>query len=406
MTEVFIVFMLLLFSLAVFFRNDYIFTVLYLFAGVYLVGNLWTRKAIEAVKFQRIFSNRAFLGEEVSVRLVVTNTSWLPVLWLRIRESLPVDLAVHRFFRHVISLGPKEERSFELSLTARKRGYYLVGPLSAASGDLLGLFGEQQREGDTDYLIVYPKVIPLTRLQIPSRSPLGTLRHKQPIFEDPSRLLNKRDYIPGDSLRRIDWKATAGVGRLQVKQFEPSIALETAIFLNLDSADYEIKTRFDASELGIVIAASIANWIASRKQSVGLHTNGSDPIIDGSVQTTAEKGKALRAKPIPPRKGRPHLMRIFDILARVQVGSHASFVDILRQEIVNLSWGTTLILITPVVRDELFDVLFQVRREGMSAVLILAGPNPHFREIEEKARTFKFPYYAVTFERDLDMWRY
>lgn len=405
MTEVFIIFMLSIFLLAIFFRNDYLFTVLYLFAGVYLAGSIWTRKAVESVKFQRIFTNRAFLGEEIPVRLVVTNMSWLPVLWLRIRESLPVDLAVHRFFRQVISLGPKEKRSFDISLTARKRGYYHIGPLSAASGDLFGLSGELQREGGSDYLIVYPKVIPLTRLQLPSRSPLGTLRHKQPVYEDPSRVLNKRDYVPGDSLRRIDWKATAGVGRLQVKQFEPSIALETAIFLNLDAADYEIKTRFDASELAVVVAASIANWIAARKQSVGLYTNGSDPIFEDPEGVNTEGRKVPRARTIPPRKGRPHLMRIFDLLARVQVGRHEPFEDMLRRETVGLSWGTTLVLITPEAGDDLFDALFQVQREGMSAVLVLTGPTPHYREVEEKARTFKIPFYAVASERDLDMWR-
>ena len=54
----------------------------------------------------------------------------------------------------------------------------------------------------------------LTSLSLPSHSPLGTLRHTQPIFEDPSRVTGKRDYISGDSLRRVDWKATAATGRL------------------------------------------------------------------------------------------------------------------------------------------------------------------------------------------------
>jgi hypothetical protein len=92
-------------------------------------------------------------------------------------------------------------------------------------------------------------------VRLPSRSPIGTLRHTQPIFEDPSRVRGKRDYTTGDSLRRVDWKATATTGRLQVKQFEPSIALETALFLNLNADEYLQRTRLDATELAIVIAA-------------------------------------------------------------------------------------------------------------------------------------------------------
>ena len=89
--------------------------------------------------------------------------------------------------------------------------------------------------------------------------------------------MGKRDYTAGDSLRRIDWKSTAAVGRLQTKLFEPSIALETVLFLNLNSEEYHYKFRYDASELAIVVAASLANWIIGQKQSVGLVVNGSDP---------------------------------------------------------------------------------------------------------------------------------
>ena len=55
--------------------------------------------------------------------------------------------------------------------------------------------------------------------------------------------------------------STAVAGRLQVKLFEPSIALETAIFLDLDANVYSLRARYDISELAIVIAASLANWV-------------------------------------------------------------------------------------------------------------------------------------------------
>ena len=172
-------------------------------------------------------------------------------------------------------------------------------------------------------------------MKLPSRSPLGTLRHTQPIFEDPSRVRGKRDYMAGDSLRRVDWKATASTGRLQVKQFEPSIALETAIFLNLNADEYAPRTRLDATELAIVIAASLANWIVGKRQSVGLSVNGVDPI------GTEDKAQAL-----PPRKGRAHLTRILDVLARVRSAPPTPFAQLFQYEAARLPWGTTVILIT------------------------------------------------------------
>jgi hypothetical protein len=63
---------------------------------------------------------------------------------------------------------------------------------------------------------------------------------------------------------------------LQVKQFEPSIALETFVVLNLNAEDYYYRSRIDSTELAIVIAASISNWIVGQKQWL-MMVNGRDP---------------------------------------------------------------------------------------------------------------------------------
>lgn len=401
MNEVFLLFMVCLLVLAVFLRENFIFTILYLFAGAYLLGGWWGRRAMLNLSIKRSFADRAFLGEEIPIRLVVTNRGWLPLLWLRIYESLPVDLSVHRTFRQVLSLGPREQKEFEFSLTARKRGYYHIGPLIAATGDVLGLHKEQHSEAAPDPLIVYPRIIPFTRLNLPSRSPMGTLRHHLPIFADPARLSGKRAYTPGDSLRTIDWKSSAAAGSLQVKQFEPSIALETAVFLNLDSRDYPLSIRYDAPELGIVIAASIASWVSANKQSFGLASNGLDPLPSSS----ADSAPAGPAQPVLPRKGRSHLMRILDLLARIQLGDAAPFTDLVRAQIPHLPWGATLILVTPTAGIDLFDTLFQARRSGLDAILVLVGPNPSWREIQARARSFNIPFYPIVHEQDLDIWR-
>jgi uncharacterized protein (DUF58 family) len=305
----------------------------------------------------------------------------------------------------VLSLGPKGKVQFHYDLRARKRGYYQIGPFQAFTDDPLGLLKEQRIQGAVDYLTVYPKIIPFSRLNLPSRSPLGTLRHTQPIFEDPSRIMGKREYVVGDSLRRVDWKATASSGHLQVKQYEPSIALETAVFLNLNSPEYELKYLFDSTELAIVIAASIANWVIHKKQAVGLSTNGGDPVITTRIEGENSPKVLQRMKPIPPRKGQGNLMRILDVLARVQAFETISFVEFLRQEYVNLSWGTTLILITSQANEALFDQLFQLRRAGLNAVLIPAGLAGYSKEAQRQAEYFNFPYFPIRNENDLDMWR-
>lgn len=402
MADTLFIFLIVLALAAAAMRADFVLTLIYMLLGVYLAGRWWNRRAQEAVRFKRAFNRRVFLGEQVPVRLDVENTSWLPVVWLHLNESLPQELLLSGVQRQVLSLGPHEKSSLHYLLEGRRRGYYPVGPLLTRTGDLFGLAGEEEKRYGAEHLTVYPKIIPFTRVRLPSRSPMGTLKHTQPQFEDPSRVTGKRDYVSGDSLRRVDWKATAASGRLQVKLFEPSIALETMIFLNLNTAEYESRSRLDASELGIVVAASLANWVIGQRQSVGLATNGSDPLLGRDARPGV---RGMAPDLVPPGRGRAHLMRVLDVLARVQLAESCPLVELLGRELVNLPWGTSLILITSHFDDALFDGLFQARRAGMSAVLLPCGPFPAAREARHRAETFGFPYYEVLGERDLDPWR-
>ena len=387
--------LIFLIFVAAFLRDDFAFTLVYLLVGVFLVGAWWGRRAIAGVTFKRSFYNRAFLGEKIKVALEINNTKWLPIPWLRIRDGLPVQLSGPESFNRILTLPPRARENYEYVLEARSRGYYPIGPLFISTGDLLGLGGSDlQFEGETEYLTVYPKIVPLTLLKLPSSSPLGTLRHTQPIFEDPTRVKGKRDYIAGDSLRRVDWKTTAITGRMHVKLFEPSIALETVIFLDLDAQSYHYRARIDSSELAIVIAASISNWITNKGQTVGLYTNGEDPLaMDGKAQF------------LPPHSGKGHLMRVLETLARVHtVDGNQNLARQIQNQRVYLPWGTTLIVITGSVDDALLDELYQARRAGQNALVILSGRAVGVNDIQIRASYFGIPVLPILNEKELERW--
>lgn len=379
--------------IAAFMRGDFALTLVYLVIGALAAGMWWSRRAVTQVDAKRHFRNHAFLGDRIQINLQVQNKGWLPVPWLELRETLPVALAGPNSFQSVIHLGPRADANFEYSVEARKRGYYLIGPLSITTGDILGLSDALLIQTQPEPLVVYPKVIPLTAVEIPSQSPQGTLRHTLPLFEDPTRVFGKRGYTSGDSLRRIDWKSSAASGRLQVKLFEPSIALETFVVLNLNAEDYYYRSRVDSTELAIVIAASVSNWIIGKKQMVGILVNGRDPLAaDGRPQA------------LPPRKGKRHMMRLLEMLARVETINDTALVPLIQGQRYQLAWGTTMIVITGTVSDELLDELYQARRSGQNAVLILAGRDTPEEDSRRRARTFGIPFFSMSTERDLNIW--
>ncbi len=390
----FIAFLISLVVLASLSQDSFIFTVVYLFAGAYLLGSYWNNRVMLSATFKRTFIDHAFPGETIPVVLELHNKSRFPAIWLQIQELLTMDISDTKTIHKIVSLSSYGNVKIDYLLNPKRRGYYKVGPIQFSSGDLLGLIEIKQREGEPHYLTVYPKVYPLSRFKIPSRSPMGNLKHEQPIFEDPSRPIGKHDYISGDSLRRIDWKASASAGKLQVKLFEPSIALEAIIFLNLNVEEYLLKTRFFATEMAISLAASIANWMVAQKQAVGLYTNGFDILTDRATPP-----------PLPPRKGRTHLMRLLETLARIQASESETCQSLIHRNRFNLSWGTTIIIITGEVNEGLFDEIFATKKTGLDVVLVLCGEVFNLQEIKRKASFMKIPLYYFLDERDLKSWR-
>jgi uncharacterized protein (DUF58 family) len=331
----------------------------------------------------------------VTVDLTVHNTGWLPIPWLEVHESLRVQLAVPPFYREVVSLGPRERRHFYYTLHCRRRGYYPVGPLTMQTGDLLGIVRPSQVRAASEPIIVYPQVVPLQQLGLPTRSPQVALPAHSPLFEDPARVMGVRDYQRGDSPRRIHWTATASAGRLLVKQYQPAIARETLICLDLNQEDYERRQQYTATELAIVVAASIANHIIVREGlPAGLATEAWDPLLDDQTRFF-----------LPPHSERAHMMSLLEVLARVQITSAVPFVDLLRRESVNLSWGATLAVITGRESEALFDTLVYLLRAGFAVTLILVQPGRPSVELQKRAGMFSVPIHRIWKEQDLEAWR-
>ena len=396
-------FLIVLLGVAFVTKVDVFFYLLYALVGIYLLGRLWARRSLSAVDLSRHHDRRVFWGERFSVRVDVRNRGLLPVLWMRLADTIPAELAAGGTFRRVLSLLPRERLHLAYTLTGRRRGYYPLGPLATEGGDLLGSTSYQSSYSDDDFVIVYPKIVALRSLDIPSQSPFGILPSRQRLFEDPTRIRGVRDYQPGDSLRRMDWKTSARVGSLQVRRFEPAIALETAIFLNLDGADYVAAERRLATELGIIIAASISVHLVGKRQAISLVSNGRDPLRDLDLDEPSPPVPAL-----PLRKGRDHLTDVLDLLARIQVapqGDAVPFLDLLNRHSMGLPWGSTVVVVTPREVGGLLTTLLALRRRGLVVIVVTTCPDPAFAGTVQRAGQIGIRALEVPSERAMDVWR-
>jgi hypothetical protein len=183
-----------------------------------------------------------------------------------------------------------------------------------------------------------------------------------------------------------------------VKQFQPAIARDNALFLNLDRTDYAQQGYPDtAVELAIVVAASLANHIVGVENlPVGLSTTGLDPLTE-QRQTFS----------LLPNKGRGQLMQILEILARLQAIEETDFLAKVRRVAVHLAWGTTLIIITSHTTPLLQETLLLLKQSGFKVTLVLVNP-PRTRALAqppvEVAGELTLPVFKIQRERDIEVW--
>ena len=411
---------LLLLVVAFLLRVDFIYYILYVLVGVLLWSRWSTPRAMRNLLASRSYRRRAFLGETVEVTLTLSNKSRLALPWIQFHESVPPELRLGESTQHVISLGGRGSHSHTYHIKGLQRGYYRLGPLRLTGGDLFGLARPRLGYLAADYLTVYPRIVPLTRLGLPSRLPFGTIASHQRLFEDPARPMGARDFRSGDSLRQINWKASAHTQKLLVRTFEPAISLETMILLDLHAADYERRDRLYWTEWAIVTAASLASHLINQRQAVGLMSNGVDPLrlqeearqfddVTGRLLFQAEAtGQNLRAympTPIAPRAGRPHLMKVLEQLARLDTRETVPLPEWAPSAGVRLSWGVTIVAITGQGDEARCYALHRLARAGFNPILVAVEPDANFGRVRERARRLGFQAYNVSNRADLDRWQ-
>ena len=339
----------------------------------------WNRVALTRFTFERSLSEtRAFVGDNVTVQLRVTNLKAIPMPWITLEDHFPSGLEEVDKPRTIrveqgsytttrsTSLARFERVTWRFTMACSRRGLYRFGPATVTSGDVFGFFVSERIEPKWDHVIVYPQTLPLPTIGILARRPFGEQRGGQPYHEDPSRLRGLRPYEPGDALRRIDWKATARSQSLTVRIFSPSVSETVVVALNaqtLTAAEGQWGYSPVLLERGVTAAASIAEWAYSRKISFGLMTNSVSPLTDEPVR-------------VMPNRTRQQLTTVLESLAVVTPLGRQAMGKFLIEQTRRMPVGSAVVLVTSVLDEETINALRSLRRIGAKPSVVWTAETP------------------------------
>jgi uncharacterized protein (DUF58 family) len=373
---------------------------MYALLGVILLSRWLARHWIENVTAHRESSRHTVeIGERVAVIVDLANSSGIPIPWLLVEDSLPRDalsckppkLNVDGRRVALIQMGPNGKKSIRYQLNFATRGYYQIGPLMLESGDLFGLHRRFKVVTEPHFVMVYPKVIPLSGYDLSSRRPIGEIRMAHRLFEDPTRLAGVREYQRGDSFNRIHWKATASTGKLHSRIYDPSTVAGATIILDFHKDMYPAQGEPHRSELAITTVASLANAVCQMGQQIGLVTNGRDAADrireegwkrefrtrNDAKQSVGMSSSNDRLRPVivETQRGYEQFQRIRESLARLELTDGLSFSELLMEAASRLPRDATVVAVLGDVTTEAAISLGNMRRNGFAvyAIVVLQG---------------------------------
>jgi len=253
-------------------------------------------------------------GEEGELYETIINQKWLPLPMLRVKfetdrhldfmqeENLAVT---DRCYKHdIFTVMMFQKITRKLNFRADRRGFYEIKQISIDSTDL---FMERHLDKDvacSASIYVYPRQADPGRLLIPFQKMMGEVLTRRYAYEDPFEFQGIRPYEPFDSMRDINWKASARTGELRTNLHGYTVRQEVCLLLNLES-----ETMMDYKQLkeeSIRLVNSLAEMFFAQGIPVGVYSNAKDLLTGRELEQL-------------PGGGGQHLTQIRESLARLDL---------------------------------------------------------------------------------------
>jgi uncharacterized protein (DUF58 family) len=177
----------------------------------------------------------------------------------------------------------------------------------------------------------------LARLPLLARRPMqGNVsgRHISPHRGASIEFAQYRKYVPGDDLRRLDWRAFGRTDRHYIKESEADTNLRLCLVVDTSGSMAFRSTGITKFEYAKRIAGGLAYLAIQQGDAVGLAS------IAESVVTE-----------IPPRRNPAHLVPIFDLLERIKPTGGTQFVPLLHELAETIRQRALVVIISDLFTD-------------------------------------------------------
>lgn len=236
-------------------------------------------------------------GDENKIQLHIKN-HYNFVTFLKIIDEIPHQFQIRNFLFQT-SLEPSASKTLEYKLRPVKRGEYKFGALNVYTSTKIGFIARRYRFAQQQMIPVYPSYLQMRKyelLAISNRLTEAGIKKIRKVGRN-QEFEQIKEYVQGDDIRTINWKATARRNNLMVNHYQDEKSQQ--VYCVIDKGRI-MKMPFEQmSLLDYAINASlvISNIAMNKDDKAGLIT------FSHQIETI-----------LPARKGLAQMQGILEIL--------------------------------------------------------------------------------------------
>ena len=341
--------------------------------SVYFLRRIYATPFLTNLDVQlSVSASTATEGDVLTLTEILTNKNWLPLPWVTAKFHVAKELefackstgSYGSYYRNdLFHILMHQKVTQRLTFTCTKRGFYSIDGLELITWDILMENKYIRKYPCNIRLMVYPKLISMPEIDAVFTYVYGQLHTRRRINPDPFEFSGIREYSLGDSMKAINYKASAKGAGLMVNVWD--FVNDRQVVILFDTVRPTLRYDINMEKRAIQIAASVADKLERTNTPVQLQIN---------------------EKSLPAGRGRQHLCSVWESLACIDY--YNQDVSPLSREIdeiiISGCHSPEYWIITPYYSKDTEEAYWRMKDTGCHAVWLMPGIKPADMEICEE----------------------
>lgn len=202
------------------------------------------------------------LGDDNPITIKIRNVGFQP-LRLTVYDEVPSQFQLRTFAMKFL-LGAGNDKTIKYDLNPKTRGEYHFGIINVMSTSVLGFVSRRNRLGEEVMVPVFPSIIQMKKFELQAFARISNFEGIKKVrrLGHSYEFEQIKQYVQGDDIRSINWKATGRRNNLMVNQYEDERAQQIYSIIDksrsmrmpfngLSLLDYAVNTSLVISNIAL-----------------------------------------------------------------------------------------------------------------------------------------------------------